>query len=61
MKKDQRMAVELAVARVGKKKEYATKAITLLNRLLHDEMEGHPDLIKAVKAIEGYRKALDEN
>lgn len=60
MKGDQQMAVELAIARLGKKKEYATKAINLLNSLLADEMYGHPDLIKARDAIKGYRKALNE-
>jgi hypothetical protein len=60
MKTDQRMAVELAIAAKGKRKERATKIINGLKGLLAEELEGHPDLIKAVAVIEGYRKALDE-
>lgn len=60
MKTDQRMAVELAIAALGKRKEHATKAIISLNRLLAEELNGHPDIIKARDVLLDYRKALNE-
>jgi hypothetical protein len=49
-----------AVYALGKRKQRATVAIKSIETLLREELEGHPDIIKALAVLKGYRKGLDE-